>query len=59
MFVPENLRFFKNEALKDRYIIIDVDQYEIKNTDTYQQATEKELNLKNKVMKNFFKKDDS
>jgi len=31
-------------------MIVDIDLFEIKNTDKYHQATEKELNLKNIVL---------
>jgi hypothetical protein len=40
-------------------LIANVDQFELKSTDTYHKATEKELNLKKVVLKNFFKKNDS
>ena len=36
-------------------MILNVDQFEVKSTDTYYEATKKELDLKNTVLKNFFK----
>ena len=59
MFVPDYFDYMKTKNSKDIKLIVNIDHFEIKSTDTYHQATEKELNLKNAVLKNFFKKADS
>ncbi len=59
MFVPDYQNFFQNKQLVNANLIVDIDQFEVKNTDTYYGAVQKELDLKNIVWKNFYKRGES